>query len=241
MTQSKDVTQAEFSENGQYLRRIRSFVRREGRLSTRQARALEQLWPHYGVDYTGEKIDLNELFGRKAHTVVEIGFGMGASLVAMAKAAPETNFLGIEVHRPGVGACLADVADEGLTNLRVMEHDAVEVMQHSLGEQVIDRLQLFFPDPWHKSRHHKRRIVQPEFVARIRSVLKVGGVFHMATDWENYAEHMLDVMTAAPGYHNQFPDTQYAPRPDYRPLTKFEKRGQRLGHGVWDLLFEVSA
>lgn len=240
MSQSKDVMETELTEDGRFKRRIRSFVRREGRLSNRQARALELLWPQFGVDYTGQKIDLPHLFGREAHTVVEIGFGMGASFVAMAKTAPEQNFLGIEVHRPGVGACLADVQDEGVTNVRVMEHDAVEVMLNSLGEKSIDRLQLFFPDPWHKKRHHKRRIVQPEFVQMIRRVLKPGGVFHMATDWENYAEHMLDVMNVAEGFHNQHPETQYAPRPDYRPLTKFEKRGQRLGHGVWDLLFEVS-
>ncbi len=240
MSQSKDVMEPEFNEEGRHLRRIRSFVRREGRLSSRQSRALEQLWPQYGVDYTAEPLDLSTLFGREAKVVVEIGFGMGASFVAMAKAAPEQNFLGIEVHRPGVGACLADVADEGVTNIRVMEHDAVEVMLNMLGENSIDRLQLFFPDPWHKKRHHKRRIVQPDFVQQIRRVLKPGGVFHMATDWENYAEHMMEVMLAAPGFQNQHSETGYAPRPDYRPLTKFEKRGQRLGHGVWDLLFEVT-
>ncbi|MBW8192644.1 tRNA (guanosine(46)-N7)-methyltransferase TrmB [Neiella marina] len=239
MSQSKDVNDAEFTEDGKYMRRIRSFVRREGRLSNRQQRALDELWPSYGLDYSGERVELSELFGRQANTVVEIGFGMGASLVAMAKAAPEINFLGIEVHRPGVGACLADVEDEALTNVRTMEHDAVEVLQNTLAENSVDRLQLFFPDPWHKKRHHKRRIVQPEFVAMVQRVLKPGGVFHMATDWENYAEHMLEVMTEAPGFSNQHPDTSYAPRPDYRPLTKFEKRGQRLGHGVWDLLFEA--
>lgn len=240
MSQSKDVNNAEFTEDGRYLRRIRSFVRREGRLSNRQQRALDELWSDFGLTYTGESVDLAELFGRQAPTVVEIGFGMGASLVAMAKAAPETNFLGIEVHRPGVGACLADVADEGISNVRTMEHDAVEVLQNTLAENSIDRLQLFFPDPWHKKRHHKRRIVQPEFIAMVQRVLKPGGVFHMATDWENYAEHMLEAMNEAPGFSNQHPETGYAPRPDYRPLTKFEKRGQRLGHGVWDLLFEAN-
>ncbi|MBD1389202.1 tRNA (guanosine(46)-N7)-methyltransferase TrmB [Neiella sp. HB171785] len=240
MSQSKDVNDAEYTEDGKYLRRIRSFVRREGRLSNRQQRALDDLWQSFGITYTGESLDLPAVFGRQAETVVEIGFGMGASLVAMAQAAPETNFLGIEVHRPGVGACLADVADLGLTNIRTMEHDAVEVLQHSLAENSVDRLQLFFPDPWHKKRHHKRRIVQPEFVALVHRVLKPGGVFHMATDWENYAEHMLEVMTAASGFSNQHPQTSYAPRPDYRPLTKFEKRGQRLGHGVWDLLFQAN-
>ena len=239
MSQGKHVNDAEFTEDGKYLRRIRSFVRREGRLSNRQQRALDHLWPQFGMDYSGERVDIKALFGREAETVVEIGFGMGASLVKMASEAPQTNFLGIEVHRPGVGACLADVEDQQLTNIRVMEHDAVEVLANTLPENSIDRLQLFFPDPWHKKRHHKRRIVQPEFVQMIRRVLKPGGVFHMATDWENYAEHMLEVMNDAEGFINQHPDTLYAPRPDYRPLTKFEKRGQRLGHGVWDLLFEV--
>lgn len=241
MSQSKDVMETELTEDGRFKRRIRSFVRREGRLSNRQARALEEMWPEFGIDYQGETLNLPEIFGREAHTVVEIGFGMGASFVAMAKAAPEQNFMGIEVHRPGVGACLADAKDEGVTNVRVMEHDAVEVMMNCLPENSIDRLQLFFPDPWHKKRHHKRRIVQPEFVQMIRRVLKPGGVFHMATDWENYAEHMLEVMDAAEGFTNQHSETSYAPRPDYRPLTKFEKRGQRLGHGVWDLLFEVTS
>ncbi|MCM2680265.1 tRNA (guanosine(46)-N7)-methyltransferase TrmB [Echinimonas agarilytica] len=241
MTQSKDVNEHELSEDGKYMRRIRSFVRREGRLSNRQARALEQSWLKFGIDYDGQSIDLEKVFGRKAPVVVEIGFGMGASLVTMATEAKNTDYLGIEVHRPGVGACLADVEDAGLTNIRTMEHDAVEVLMNTLPENSIDRLQLFFPDPWHKKRHHKRRIVQPAFIALVHRVLKPGGVFHMATDWENYAEHMLEMMTATPEFQNQHPDTQYAPRPDYRPLTKFEKRGQRLGHGVWDLLFEAKA
>ena len=161
---------------------------------------------------------------------------MGKSLVEMAAAAPEKNFIGIEVHRPGVGACLSSAQDAGITNLRLFCHDAVEVLGQMIPDQSIDTLQLFFPDPWHKARHHKRRIVQPAFVQMLRPKLKIGGVFHMATDWENYAEHMLEVMNAAEGFVNTV-EGDYAPRPDSRPLTKFEQRGHRLGHGVWDLLF----
>ncbi|QDF67853.1 tRNA (guanosine(46)-N7)-methyltransferase TrmB [Shewanella sp. SNU WT4] len=233
-----EVTTAEFSDNGKYLRKIRSFVLREGRLTKGQEQALETQWPTMGLDYTPTSLDLAAAFGREADVVLEIGFGMGASLVQMAKAAPELNYIGIEVHKPGVGACLGDAAKEGVTNLRVFHHDAVEVLENSIADGSLSRVQLFFPDPWHKARHHKRRIVQPEFVQLLRRKLKIGGVFHMATDWENYAEHMLEVMSAAEGYANQSNSNDYVERPDHRPLTKFEARGHRLGHGVWDLMFE---
>ncbi|MGS0694627.1 tRNA (guanosine(46)-N7)-methyltransferase TrmB [Shewanella sp. 0m-4] len=233
-----DVTTAEFNEEGKYLRKVRSFVLREGRLTKGQAQAMEQQWPIMGLDYTPESIDLVEVFGREADTVLEIGFGMGASLVEMAKAAPELNFIGIEVHKPGVGACLAEAAEAGVTNLRVYHHDAIEVLENSIAEGSLACVQLFFPDPWHKTRHHKRRIVQAPFAELIRKKLKVGGVFHLATDWENYSEHMLEVMNAAPGYKNQSATGDVVERPDHRPLTKFEARGHRLGHGVWDLMFE---
>jgi tRNA (guanine-N(7)-)-methyltransferase len=226
----------ETTEDGKFMRRIRSFVRREGRLTRGQERALQELWPVMGVEYRDEMLDLNALFGREAPVVLEIGFGMGKSLVEMAAAAPEKNFIGIEVHRPGVGACLSSAQDAGITNLRLFCHDAVEVLGQMIPDQSIDTLQLFFPDPWHKARHHKRRIVQPAFVQMLRPKLKIGGVFHMATDWENYAEHILEVMNAAEGFVNTV-EGDYAPRPDSRPLTKFEQRGHRLGHGVWDLLF----
>lgn len=222
---------------GQFMRRIRSFVRREGRLTKGQERALEQLWPVMGVEFSGEQLSLAALFGREAPVVLEIGFGMGASLVQMAKAAPEKNFIGIEVHRPGVGACLAAAQEQGVTNLRLFCHDAVEVLEQMIPDQSIDTLQLFFPDPWHKARHHKRRIVQPAFVQMLRPKLKLGGLFHMATDWENYAEHMLEVMSVAEGFSNTSPSGDYVARPEERPLTKFEQRGHRLGHGVWDLVF----
>ncbi|MCL1051979.1 tRNA (guanosine(46)-N7)-methyltransferase TrmB [Shewanella abyssi] len=233
-----DVTTAEFNEEGKYLRKVRSFVLREGRLTKGQAQAMEQHWPAMGLDYTPEAIDLVEIFGREADTVLEIGFGMGASLVEMAKAAPELNFIGIEVHKPGVGSCLSVAAEAGVTNLRVYHHDALEVLENSIAEASLARVQLFFPDPWHKKRHHKRRIVQAPFAELIRSKLKVGGVFHLATDWENYSEHMLEVLQSAPGYKNQSATGDVVERPEHRPLTKFEARGHRLGHGVWDLMFE---
>ncbi|MBU2114787.1 MAG: tRNA (guanosine(46)-N7)-methyltransferase TrmB, partial [Gammaproteobacteria bacterium] len=188
--------------------------------------------------YQPQPLQLAEVFGRDNHKVLEIGFGMGKSLVQMAKAAPEKDFIGIEVHRPGVGACLSEAVAQQVKNLKVFEHDAVEVLEHSIADNSLDTVQLFFPDPWHKKRHHKRRIVQGEFVQLLRRKLKPGGVFHMATDWENYAEHMLEVMSAAEGFSNLSADSTYVERPEQRPLTKFEQRGQRLGHGVWDLMFK---
>jgi tRNA (guanine-N7-)-methyltransferase len=191
-----------------------------------------------GLEHSQGLLDFSQVFGNDNDVVLEIGFGMGKSLVEMAKNAPHLNFIGIEVHRPGVGACLMEADEAGLTNLRVFEHDAVEVLADCIADGSLTTMQLFFPDPWHKKRHHKRRIVQPEFVESLRQKLKIGGVFHMATDWENYAEHMLEVMTAAPGYENISETQDYVPRPDNRPLTKFEQRGHRLGHGVWDLMFK---
>lgn len=229
---------ASHSDEPKYLRRIRSFVLREGRLTKGQQRSLELFWPTMGLEYQPELYDLEQVFGRKAPLVLEIGFGMGKSLVAMAKAAPLMDFIGIEVHKPGVGACLGEAETEGVQNLRLFEHDAVEVLRDCIADASLDTIQLFFPDPWHKKRHHKRRIVQPEFVQMLKQKLKIGGVFHMATDWENYAEHMLEVMNAAEGYRNLAADQKYVPRPDHRPLTKFENRGVKLGHGVWDLMFE---
>ena len=220
-----------------YMRKIRSFVKREGRMTNRQQHAIDTLWETMGVDYQEKMIDFTELFGRDAPVVLEIGFGMGKSLIEMAQRSPEKNFLGIEVHGPGVGACLADAGEAGVTNLRVMNHDAVEVLEKMIPDQSLATFQLYFPDPWHKARHHKRRIVQPEFIENMRPKLAIGGVIHMATDWENYAEHMLAVLSAATNFKN-CSGTGYAPRPEWRPLTKFENRGNNLGHGVWDLLFE---
>ncbi len=225
---------------GVYISKVKSFVKREGRLTNAQARAIEVNWPSKGLSVEQGLLNFDDVFSRTAPTVLEIGFGMGKSLVEMATAAPENNFIGIEVHRPGVGACLADAEEAGIENLRVFEHDAVEVLAQCIPDNSLHRLQLYFPDPWHKTRHHKRRIVQPDFVQNLRSKLAIGGTFHMATDWENYAEYMMEVMAQAQGFENTSSEgpVGYVPRPDYRPITKFEVRGQKLGHGVWDLIFK---
>ncbi|MGM3161451.1 tRNA (guanosine(46)-N7)-methyltransferase TrmB [Dickeya undicola] len=233
-----NVISPEFDEDGRPLRRIRSFVRRQGRLTKGQQQALDDFWPVMGVEYQNEALDFAQLFGRDAPVVLEIGFGMGASLVTMAQQHPEQNFIGIEVHVPGVGACLGAAQEAGVDNLRVMCHDAVEVLERMIPDGSLAMVQLFFPDPWHKARHNKRRIVQVPFAELVRSKLAVGGVFHMATDWEPYAQHMLEVMGSLAGYRNLSEHNDYVPRPASRPLTKFEARGQRLGHGVWDLMFE---
>lgn len=235
---NNDVISPEFDEDGRQLRRIRSFVRRQGRLTKGQQHALEHYWPVMGVEYEAKPLALSALFGRSAPTTLEIGFGMGASLVAMAKANPDHDYLGIEVHSPGVGACLSLAHEEGVENLRVMCHDAVEVLEKIIPDNSLNMVQLFFPDPWHKARHNKRRIVQAPFAELVKSKLKPGGVFHMATDWEPYAEHMLEVMSMLEGYRNLSATKDYVPRPQSRPITKFEQRGHRLGHGVWDLMFE---
>ena len=224
-------------ETGKPLRKVRSFVLREGRLTKGQERALEVLWPRFGIDYRAEVTDPAQLFGRDAPLVLEIGYGMGASLLAMAQAEPEKNFLGIEVHTPGVGALLMGIEEKSVTNIRTLHHDAVEVLENMLPDASIDRVQLYFPDPWHKKRHHKRRIVQPAFVALLVRKLKPGGQLHFATDWQNYAEWMLEVLQAEPALTNLSTTGDYVEQPAWRPHTKFEARGERLGHGVWDLLF----
>lgn len=236
-----EVTKTELTEDGKVIRKVRSFVRREGRLTKGQEQALNESWPTMGIDFDATELDWQQVFGNDNPVVLEIGFGMGASLVEMAKNAPEKNFVGIEVHTPGVGACLMAAREAGVTNLRVMCHDAVEVFEQMLPKESLDTVQLFFPDPWHKKRHHKRRIVQLPFAEMVRDKLKMGGVFHMATDWENYAEHMIEVMEAAPHYQNIAKEGYYVPRPEDRPLTKFEQRGQRLGHGVWDIKYTRTA
>jgi len=220
------------------LRRIRSFVKREGRLTKGQQRALDELLSRYGISLQQGELDLDVLFGRQAFRVLEIGFGNGASLAEMAANYPENDYLGIEVHRPGVGNLLLQIEKQGLTNIRVSNDDAVEVLEKQIPNTSLDAVYLFFPDPWHKKKHHKRRIVQTEFVQLVWCKLKPGGIFHMATDWENYAEHMLEVMTKAKGFENFAGEGNYIVRPGYRPLTKFEQRGHRLGHGVWDLIFK---
>ncbi len=218
---------------------IRSYVIRAGRMTDSQKKAFERWWPTYGLSLHDGCIDPHQVFGRQAPLILEIGFGMGESLLEMAEAHPAENYIGIEVHPPGVGRLINTAGKRGIDNLRVYMADALDVLADCIPDHSLDRLQLYFPDPWHKKKHNKRRIVQPAFVQQIRKKLKPGGIFHMATDWENYAEHMLEVMDAAEGYSNCNPAGGYSPRPDYRPLTKFEQRGERLGHGVWDLLYRV--
>lgn len=220
-----------------HMRQVRSFVRREGRLSSRQTKALDQLWPEYGVEYQEEYLNLERLFGNACPVTLEIGFGMGSSLIETVAAQQETNFIGIEVHRPGIGTCLNRAAANNLTNIKVLKHDAVEVLKNMIPENSLDKIQIFFPDPWPKKKHHKRRIIQLDFVEMITQKLKPSGVLHLATDWENYAEHMLEVLEKVQGLANKAGKNQYSPRPEDRPLTKYEQRGQRLGHGVWDLVF----
>lgn len=219
------------------LRPIRSFVRREGRLTPGQQKAIDNLWPQFAIDEGDDLLDLDNIFGRNAPKVLEIGFGNGASLAEMAKNQPDYDFLGIEVHRPGVGQLLNHIEQQQLTNVRVACTDAVELLKHRISDNSLDRLQLYFPDPWHKKRHHKRRIIQPHFVGLLADKIKPGGHLHMATDWQHYAEQMLADVSENDQFIN-CADQDYIPRPDYRPLTKFEQRGHRLGHGVWDLLFK---
>jgi tRNA (guanine-N7-)-methyltransferase len=216
-------------------RGIRSFVLRTGRTTVGQAKAIETLGPEYLVPYRPQPVDLAALFGRSAPTVLEIGFGMGEATAHIAGLMPEKNFLCCEVHTPGVGALLKRIGDLGLSNIRIVQHDAVEVLDHMLAPQSLAGVHIFFPDPWHKARHNKRRLVQPHFVAKLLPRMESGGYIHCATDWEPYAQQMLEVLSAQPGLQNTA--AGFAPRPAYRPLTKFENRGLRLGHGVWDVVF----
>jgi len=220
----------------QHTRRIRSFVRREGRLTPGQQRALDELWPRYGLA-ADTSLVASIAFGRTAPLTLEIGFGNGASLATMARQDTESNYVGIEVHRPGVGHLLKQIETEDLENVRIYCHDAVEILNQCIDDHSLDRVLLFFPDPWHKKKHHKRRIVQPPFVNLLARKLKRGGIFHMATDWQAYAEHMLEVMESATAFSNAAGKQNYSERPGYRPTTKFEQRGRRLGHGVWDLIY----
>lgn len=218
---------------------IRSFVLRQGRVSNAQARCHETLMPQFGLPYRAETLDPATVFGRRAPTVLEIGFGMGETTAAIAAARPETDFLAIEVHTPGVGSLLKLIAEKGLTNVRIVQHDAVEVVRDMVSPGSLAGIHVFFPDPWPKKRHLKRRLIQPPFVSLLASRLAPGGYFHCATDWEEYAQQMLDVLGGEPLLENTA--AGFAPRPDYRPFTKFEQRGLRLGHGVWDVVFRRQA
>ncbi len=216
--------------------RIRSFIRRQGRLTPGQELALDQHWPQYGLEPELD-YDFSQVFGRQAPLIVEIGFGNGDSLAKMAAANPDHDYIGIEVHKPGVGHLLILLNEQGLTNVRVYCHDAIEILEQKIPDHSLAGLHLFFPDPWHKKKHHKRRIVRPSFVELLNKKLQVGGYFHAATDWQHYAESMLEVLSASESLENTSLSQDYCERPDYRPLTKFEQRGLRLGHGVWDLIF----
>jgi tRNA (guanine-N7-)-methyltransferase len=217
-------------------RRIRSFVIRAGRITVAQERALTELWPTYGVE-PGGKLDLETVFGRVAPRCLEIGFGAGEVIGCLAQAHPERDYLGIEVHRSGVGRVLLRAAQEGLCNLRVICDDAVEVLTRRIADGSFDEILVFFPDPWHKKRHHKRRLIDAEFAALLTAKLRTEGTLRLATDWQEYAEQMLIVLNAAEGLRSLSPDRTFVPRPDFRPPTRFERRGARLGHGVWDLAY----
>ncbi len=221
-------------------RKIRSFVLRQGRLTPAQERAFESAWPAFGLEYEKTPIDLNEIFGRPdtktgAKKVLEIGFGMGDATAKIAQTLPDHDFLAVEVHAPGVGALLKLIEEDDIDNIRIIQHDAVEVLNNMLADTSLDGVHIFFPDPWHKKRHNKRRLIQAEFVKLLCSKLKVGAYLHVATDWEEYAEWVLEVLQAEPQLKNTA--ETYAEKPSYRPLTKFENRGIKLGHGVWDLVY----
>ena len=222
-------------ESVPYPRGIRSYVRRAGRTTVGQAKALEVLGPQFMLPYQAQPVDLAQAFGRSAPTILEIGFGMGEATAHIAALMPEKNFLCCEVHPPGVGALLKRIGELGLTNIRIVEHDAVEVLDHMLAPASLAGVHIFFPDPWHKARHNKRRLVQPHFLAKLLPRLASGGYIHCATDWEPYAQQMLEVLAAEAALENTA--ERFAERPAYRPLTKFENRGLRLGHGVWDVVF----
>jgi tRNA (guanine-N7-)-methyltransferase len=216
-------------------RRIRSYVLRQGRFSPAQQRAHERLLPRFGIAFAADLLDLDAAFGRAAPRILEIGFGMGETTAAIAEAMPECDFLAVDVHAPGVGSLLKRVDERGLTNVRVVQHDAVEVLAHMIPPHSLSAIHIFFPDPWPKKRHHKRRLLQPAFVHELALRLRPGGYLHIATDWEDYAAAILATLTAEPLLANTA--RGYADRPAYRPVTKFERRGQGLGHGVWDMVF----
>jgi len=220
-------------------RTVRSFVTRAGRVTAGQQRALAKLWPRFGVEFAAQLVNLDELFGRAARRVMEIGFGNGEHLSALARAHPECDYLGVEVHRPGVGHLLLALEAHALTNVRIVCHDVVEVLEQQITSRALDEVIILFPDPWPKTRHHKRRLIQPPFVALLCERLQAGGVLRLTTDWQPYAEQMLEVLDAEPRLVNVALSERFMPRPAERLRTRFERRGERLGHGVWDLAYRL--
>jgi tRNA (guanine-N7-)-methyltransferase len=219
-------------------RKVRSFVLRQGRFTPAQQRAFDELWPRFGIDYSGHPRDFDAIFDRQARRVLEIGFGNGEALRFAAPQDPSRDLIGIEVHAPGVGRLLNALAADDLRNVRLYHHDAVEVLQHEITDASLDEVRIYFPDPWHKKRHNKRRLLQPELASLLVRKLAAGGRLHLATDWHDYAEQMWDVLDATPGLHNRAGARGHVPRPAWRPQTHFETRGQKLGHEVWDLLYD---
>lgn len=220
------------------LRTIRSFMKRDPGLSEKQRAALQEYWPIYGLARNTEPLNFKKIFNSDAPTILEIGFGMGKTFIETAEKNPDKNYIGIEVHRPGIANTLRDVHEKNLKNIRLFEGDALEILKQQIPNESLTAVYLFFPDPWPKRRHHKRRLVQADTMNLVQSKLKPGGIFHAATDWQHYAEHMMTVLSATPGFENTSGVEKFTPRPEHRPLTKFEKRGQDLGHGVWDLVFQ---
>lgn len=219
-------------------RAVRSFVLRQGRFTPAQQRAFDELWPRFGLDYAGVPRDFDQVFGRQAPRVLEIGFGNGDALRFAAAQDPQRDYIGIEVHAPGVGRLLNALDADAATHVRLYHHDAVEVLRNEVAEASLDEVRIYFPDPWHKKRHNKRRLIQPGFAELLVSRLRVGGRLHAATDWQDYAEQMWDVLDATEGLQNRAGPRGHVPRPDWRPQTHFETRGQKLGHGVWDLVYD---
>ena len=224
------------NKNSKPLRRVRSFVKRVGRMTQFQKKAIENYWNKFGINFTESYLNFNQLFGNDNPVILEIGFGMGDSLVQMAKKHPDTNYIGIEVHTPGVGNILANINQLELKNIRIVEYDAIDVLQKMIFNNTLSGVQIFFPDPWHKTRHHKRRLIQREFLELVSTKIMKAGFIHVATDWAHYAEQIILLLEESSYFNNKFEG--YAPRPDSRPLTKFEKRGERLKHGVWDIYFQ---
>ena len=231
------MSKQEQQDNINHHRKIRSYVRREGRFTPAQKSAYESLWPVYGLDITTEQWDFSRIFGRQSDVFLELGFGDGRVLKMLSAQHPENDYLGIEVHRPGVGRVMRELDQQGLKNVRVASEDGMELLQNSITAESLAGILIFFPDPWHKKKHKKRRMIQADFVHMAATRLKPGGILHLATDWEDYAQQMLEVLSAEPMLINTSPENAYVERPQSRPLTKYEERGLRLGHSVWDLVF----